>query len=185
MDDPNGGPVVRLKIFAAVAVMFLAGPTDGRDVITFEGFGTGDARFFTLSIPEIPSTVCAPPAALVEPASPIVLGNGTPGSVTRAQIQTALDGGGEIVFDLGPAPATIVLDQELVVTREVLLDGGDLVTLSGGGQTRVLRVEPPWNPSDRYTFTLQRMRVVNGRTPPGASDLPGSRNRPVGHRTSY
>ncbi len=62
---------MRLKIFAAVAVMFLAGPTDGRDVITFEGFGTGDARFFTLSIPEIPSTVCAPPAALVEPASPI------------------------------------------------------------------------------------------------------------------
>jgi hypothetical protein len=162
-----------VRIWKVLAVIGLvAASVSAREVITFEDFETGDARFFFWSVPALPSTVCDPPAGIVIPVAPVVLGDGTPGSATRAQIQAALDAGGHIVFDLGPDPQTIVLDQELVVTREVLLDGGDLVTLSGGHSVRVIRVVPPWDPADRFTLTLQRLRIINGRTPPEAASLP-------------
>ncbi len=167
--------ILPMRIWSVFFVTVVAvHPVSGAETITFEDFETGDARFFSRSMPPLPSTVCVPPAGLVTPEASTVLGDGTPGSVNRAQIQTALDAGGHIVFDLGPAPQTIVLDQELVITREVVLDGGDLVTLSGGDAVRVVRVVPPWNPADRYTATLQRLRIVNGRTPAGATGLPGN-----------
>jgi hypothetical protein len=159
--------------FLVVIGLLLAGsPAAARDLLVWEDFETGDARFFSSSVPAVPSTVCDPPAALVEPVAPTVLGDGTPGSVAAADIQTALDAGGHIVFDLGPSPQTIVLDQQLVITREVLLDGGGLVTLSGGDSVRVLWVQRPWNPADAYTARLQRLKIVSGRTPVGATSLP-------------
>ncbi len=86
----------------------LAAVTAARDLILFDDFETGDARFWSLSVPMLPDTVCVPAAEVVEPANPTVLGDGTPGSVSRADIQAALDGGGHVSFDLGPLPQTIV-----------------------------------------------------------------------------
>jgi predicted outer membrane repeat protein len=94
---------------------------------------------------------------------PLVLGNGTPGSVTAGAIQAALDAGGHVTFDIGAAPATIVLDAELVASREVVLDGGGLVTLSGGGAHRVLRITNPQNAT--YTVRLQNLGIADGSTP--------------------
>ena len=54
-----------------------------------------------------PSPDCPPAASAVPLVNPQVLGNGSPGSVTTAQIQAALNTGGHISFDLGPAPVTI------------------------------------------------------------------------------
>ena len=139
-----------------------------RELILFDDFETGDARFWSTSVPGIPNTVCVPAAEPVVLVNPTVLGDGSPGSVTRAQLQAALDAGGHITFDLGPDPQTIVLDQGLAITREVVLDGAGLITLSGGGATRVLRVVPAWDPADGYTATLQRIRVEGGQAPPGA-----------------
>ena len=49
--------------------------------------------------------------------------------------------GGIITFDCGPAPVTITLDATAKVRNdtgpEIVLDGGGLVTLSGGGQRRI------------------------------------------------
>ncbi len=140
----------------------------GRDLIQFDDFETGDARFWSASTPNIPTTLCIPAAEAVQLLTPAVLGNGTPGSVTRAQIQAALDAGGHIVFDLGATPTTVVLDQELVITREVVLDGAGVVTLSGGGTSRVFRMIPPWNPNDGYTATLQHLTIAHGQTPAAA-----------------
>lgn len=159
---------VRVAAIVVAVAGWLAVGAAARDLILFDDLETGDARFWSSSVPEIPDIVCTPAAEFVEPASPIVLGNGTPGSVTRADIQAALDGGGHIAFDLGQAPHTIVLDAELVITREVVLDGGGLVTLSGQGTTRILRVVPAWSPTDAYTATLQRLRFEHGRTPVAA-----------------
>lgn len=156
---------------AAVGVVLcglLAAAAAARDLILFDDFETGDARFWSSSVPVLPDTVCVPAAEVVEPANPTVLGDGTPGSVTRAEIQAALDGGGHVSFDLGPLPQTIVLDAELVITREVVLDGGSLVTLSGGDSTRVLRVIPAWSPADAYTATVQRLRIEHGQAPAAA-----------------
>jgi hypothetical protein len=106
---------------------------------------------------------CPPAAQPVPLVDPIVLGNGSPGSVTTAAIQSALDSGGHVTFDVGGAPATIVLDAELVVSRETVLDGAGLVTLSGGGAHRVLLVTNPAN--QEYTVTLQHLGIADGATP--------------------
>ncbi len=54
---------------------------------------------------------------------PTLLGNGTPGSVTTAAIQAALNAGGPIRFNVGAAPTTITLTATLVINRAVVLDG--------------------------------------------------------------
>lgn len=110
-----------------------------------------------------PSPDCPPAAAPVTLVNPTVLGDGTPGSVSTAAIQAALNAGGHVTFDVGSAPVTIVLTGELVVTRETALDGAGVVTLSGGGARRVLRIDNPQNAF--YRLTLQNLTIANGATP--------------------
>lgn len=73
-------------------------------------------------------------------ASPTVLGNGSAGSVSRAQLQAALDAGGDIRLNIGGA--TLVLDATLQITRAVRLDGNG-ATLSGGNARRVIEIRNP------------------------------------------
>ena len=94
------------------------------------------------------------------PANPVVLGNGTPGSVTTAMIQNALDAGGAIRIDAGSG--TIAVDATLVVTRDAILDLGG-ATLSGSHTRRVVEVRNPSNLT--YTFVLQHGAIVAGSTP--------------------
>ena len=102
-------------------------------------------------------------------AGATVLGNGSPGSVTTAQIQAALDVGGAIVINQGPAPSTIVVTQTLVASRATVLDGGGLVTLSGGDVRRILSIINP-NPAQNaplFTVTLQNINFAEARTTGG------------------
>jgi predicted outer membrane repeat protein len=119
-----------------------------------------------LSTAGTPTPDCPAAAQPVELVSPTVLGNGTPGSVTTAQIQAALNAGGHVTFDVGASPVTIALTAELVVSRETVIDGGGLVTLSGGGARRVLLVTNPSNLT--YTLTLQNLGIADGATPSGS-----------------
>lgn len=72
--------------------------------------------------------------------SPVVLGNGSAGSVTRAQLQAALDAGGDVRLNIGAG--TLALDATLQITRAVRLDGGG-ATLSGGLARRVIEIRNP------------------------------------------
>jgi polymorphic membrane protein len=71
-----------------------------------------------------------------------VVGRGTAASCTPASFRKAVARGGTITFDCGPDPVTIVMDKTAVVhndaSRKVVIDGGGLVTLSGGGKHRIL-----------------------------------------------
>ena len=71
-----------------------------------------------------------------------VVGHGTPASCTAAAFRQAVAQGGTITFDCGPDPVTIVMDKQAEVhndaSRKVVIDGGGLVTLSGGGKHRIL-----------------------------------------------
>lgn len=70
-----------------------------------------------------------------------VVGNGSPASCTSAAVVSDVAAGGLITFNCGPKPLTITLSQTAVVTpnsHTVVLDGGGLVTLSGGGRRRIL-----------------------------------------------
>lgn len=70
-----------------------------------------------------------------------VIGKGTPAGCTSAAVVRAVAAGGVITFDCGPRPVTIVMKSTARVVktrRRVVLDGGGLVTLSGGGKRRIL-----------------------------------------------
>lgn len=77
-----------------------------------------------------------------------VVGTGTPASCTTAALAAAVRDGGSVAFDCGPGPVTIELTQTLYTCNtttcqhpwqggtpvdSLVLDGGGLVTLSGGG----------------------------------------------------
>jgi hypothetical protein len=73
-----------------------------------------------------------------------VVGHGAPGSCTSAAVVAAVRAGGVIRFSCGPNPVTITLRATAKVvntSREVVLDGGGLVTLSGGGRRRILYMD--------------------------------------------
>ncbi|HEU4665425.1 MAG TPA: hypothetical protein VFS55_15450, partial [Dokdonella sp.] len=103
----------------------------------------------------------APPAPPL--VAPVVLGDGSAGSVTRAQLQQALDAGGAIRIDNGAS--TLALDATLRVTRATTLDLGG-ATLSGGGARRVIEVQNPSNVA--YTFALSHGAIADGSTPAGS-----------------
>ena len=71
-----------------------------------------------------------------------VIGDGTAQSCTSAAVVEAVARGGIITFDCGPDPVTIVMQETARVFNdtgpEIVIDGGGLVTLSGGGQRRIL-----------------------------------------------
>jgi hypothetical protein len=70
-----------------------------------------------------------------------VVGNGTPASCTSGAVARAVAAGGIITFSCGPNPVTILMTATAYVAKTeplVVLDGGGLVTLSGGGQRRIL-----------------------------------------------
>ncbi len=66
-----------------------------------------------------------------------VVGDGTPGSCTEAALDAALVGGGSVTFNCGASPVTITVTAWKTIATKTSLDGGGLITLSGGGATRV------------------------------------------------
>jgi hypothetical protein len=116
--------------------------------LLFSGTALGQANFD-----------CATPPTPVL-SNPVVLGNGSPGSVSTAALQAALDAGGPIRLNIGTS--TLALTAELRITRATQLDAGG-ATLTGSGMRRVLRVDNPGNQT--YTFDLLNATVAGGSTP--------------------
>ena len=92
-----------------------------------------------------PEAICEVPAeaGLADVSSPTtVVGTGTPASCTGDAFVDAVAEGGVITFDCGPDPVTITLDETAKIFNdtgpEIVIDGGGMVTLSGGGQRRIL-----------------------------------------------
>ena len=69
------------------------------------------------------------------------IGDGTPQSCTSRAVVAAVRKGGIIRFRCGPDPVRIEMKATAKVvntSKRVVLDGGGLVTLSGGGERRIL-----------------------------------------------
>lgn len=113
-----------------------------------------------------------------------VVGTGTPESCTSEATVQAVAAGGVVTFDCGPSPVTIELDETLRVFNdtgpEIVLDGGGLVTLSGGGEHRILYMntcDPDlvWttsscNDQDHPRLTVQNLTFIDG----DAGDIEGT-----------
>ncbi|WP_157546613.1 hypothetical protein [Hamadaea tsunoensis] len=71
-----------------------------------------------------------------------VIGDGTPASCTSEAVVAAVAAGGITTFKCGSAPVTITMKTTAKVRNahgpKIVLDGGGLVTLSGGGKRRIL-----------------------------------------------
>lgn len=86
------------------------------------------------------STTASRPAP--SPGSARVVGSGTAASCTSDAVVAAVAAGGLITFDCGPSPVTITMTRTAKVVNangpEIVIDGGNMVTLSGGGRHRIL-----------------------------------------------
>ena len=123
---------VRILFAALVSALVLVGAlTTASGAAVAPGFGNPTGHF------------PVPPAGrAVKTRHPNhVIGHGRPASCTSAAVVRAVAAGGIITFNCGPKPVTIVMNAtaSVIKTRHlVVLDGGGLVTLSGGGKRRIL-----------------------------------------------
>jgi hypothetical protein len=99
------------------------------------------ASFFRLAMTLAVAAVAGPVLA-----TDAVVGSGAPASCTQVAFDTALSsvqssGGGTIAFNCGGTHSIIFSSQRLI-TSQVIVDGGGLVTLSGGNANRIFFVNP-------------------------------------------
>lgn len=82
------------------------------------------------------------------------IGTGTAASCTSRAVVAAVAAGGVIRFSCGPRPVTIRMEATAKVRNangpRIVLDGGGLVTLSGGGRRRILYLNT-CDPAQGYT----------------------------------
>jgi hypothetical protein len=84
--------------------------------------------FFTLAFPTSHASAAG------------TVGTGTPASCTSVALAAALSGGGTITFNCGSDAVTILVSETLQVSAAATtIDGGGKITLSGGGERRILR----------------------------------------------
>jgi hypothetical protein len=106
-----------------------------------------------------------------------VIGTGTPAGCTSAAVVKAVARGGIITFNCGSKPVTITMTATAKVvntSHQVVLDGGGLVTLSGGGKRQILYMntcdkKQKWTSSDCYNqqwpqLTVQNITLKNGNS---------------------
>lgn len=106
-----------------------------------------------------------------------VIGDGTPESCTSDEVVAAVAQGGIITFDCGPDPVTIVMEDTAKVFNdtgpEIVIDGGGLVSLSGGGLRRILYMNtcdpdqvwttPHCDDQDHPRLTVQNLTFIGGK----------------------
>ncbi len=105
-----------------------------------------------------------------------VVGSGSAASCTSQAVVDAVAAGGVIVFDCGPDPVTIEMEETAKVFNntgpEIVIDGGGLVSLSGGGNHRILYMNtcdpiqiwttPHCNDQDHPLLTVQNLTFIDG-----------------------
>lgn len=129
-----------------------------------------------------PAAAAVPPATgdgSVDTSDPDrVVGTGTPDGCTSDAVVAAVAAGGIITFDCGPDPVTITMRETAKVVNaanpRVVLDGGGRVTLSGGGERRILYMNTcdeaqGWttshcNDQDHPHLVIQRMGLADGNS---------------------
>lgn len=123
-----------------------------------------------------PIPVDAGPEEVTNPDN--VIGDGTPQSCTCDAVVDAVANGGKIMFNCGPDPITITMDRPAKVLNsansDVIIDGGGLVTLSGGGNTRILYMntcdsDQVWTTDhcqnqDHPRLTVQNLTFADGNS---------------------
>ncbi|HEY3802066.1 MAG TPA: choice-of-anchor Q domain-containing protein [Kofleriaceae bacterium] len=110
-------------------------------------------------------SACDAPVSPVDTSQPDhVVGSGDPSTCTEAALGSAIAAGGIITFDCGSAAATIAITQTLELRTDVAttIDGGNLVTIDGGGAVRILDFDHTNYRTNTITLTLQHLTLAHG-----------------------
>ena len=115
----------------------------------------------TVGLPLLP--VFQPRAALA-----CVVGTGTSASCTEVALNACLPHGGgfdgTVTFNCGGS-ATITVTATKTIDSNTSIDGGGLITISGGGSKRVFLV------SATFDFSVQNLTIANGFSASGAGAI--------------
>ncbi len=125
--------------------------------------------------PDAPCGIAAEAAAIDTSVPDHVVGAGTAASCTADAFVDAVALGGIITFDCGPEPVTITLERPAKIFNDtgpqIVIDGGGLVTLSGGGRTRILYMNtcdqaqnwttPHCDNQDHPQLTVQNLTFID------------------------
>src|SRR3984885_10513782 len=145
-----GGFLIAVSAGAALTVTGLAaatasaGTTAGNAVGAARQARTAAHRLPDFGNPDGHASVAQAGAAVNTSHPNHVIGSGTPAGCTSAAVVRAVARGGIITFNCGPNPVTITMTATAKVVNTshlVVLDGGGLITLSGGGQRQILYMD--------------------------------------------
>src|SRR5678815_1844932 len=80
----------------------------------------------------------AAPRVVQAPSAPSggTVGSGNTASCNEAALTAALAGGGTVMFNCG-GPATISITTQKFITQPTTIDGGNIITITGGLATRL------------------------------------------------
>ena len=164
------------KLIVVMACLWAGTGSGFAQEIFSDGFESGGR----LNWSNLVTTCAIPPEADLENVSSptTVVGSGTPGSCTSAAFVDAVAQGGIITFDCGPDPVTITLDETARgfndMGPEIVIDGGGLITLSGGGSHRILYMNtcdrdqvwttPHCQNQDHPRLTVQNLTFVDANS---------------------
>ena len=112
--------------------------------------------------PPATSSCAAPISAVNTAGNTNVVGDGTPASCTESAFEQAIAAGGVVTFNCGSSAYRLVLSSTKSVTKDTVIDGGNLVTLDGGGQVRQLLLNTNNFDATTPTLTLQNITLANG-----------------------
>jgi hypothetical protein len=94
-----------------------------------------------------------------------VVGTGTAASCDFGHLQSAVTKGGIVTFNCGSSPVTIKVTATLNVptTKNTVIDGGNLVTLDGGGSTQILSFNSANWQNNENSLTIQHITFTNAK----------------------
>jgi len=97
-----------------------------------------------------------------------VIGTGAAATCKFSDLSTAVAKGGIIKFNCGSAPFTIPITAtlNLPTNKDTVIDGGDMITLDGQSTTQILRFQHDDFMVNNSRVTLQRLKLINGKTTP-------------------
>ena len=114
-------------------------------------------------------------AVVAEPSSAraCVVGNGTSASCTEVALDDCLPGGGSfdgtVTFNCGGAPKTITITTAKSISKDTTIDGGGLITISGGNSVDVFHVTAT-------NFTAQNLTITKSKNDGIDNDGSGTTN---------
>lgn len=112
-----------------------------------------------------PAAVCDAPIKAVDTSNPTtVVGTGA-GTCTEAQLAAAVKAGGIITFNCGGAATIpITAQMELPKGKDTTIDGAGVITLDGGGKTRIFHFDGGDFRKTKTVVTLQHLTITGAKS---------------------